>query len=373
MDGKLIVPAIVIRPLMPPPPRMGARYQPHYLYWQVGRYKERLVSGPAGLGRGRIWVPELEGEQHNLVLNQTYDSLIAQHGFIAMNRVAVVGTGSTPPSPTQTGLVNEVGRTIEDQTGNTSGTRTITRVSDGVYEIAVVREFTEAQVGNRNLTEWGFSPSTSAGGNLSTRELFRDGNGDPIVITPASDQRLRLIYKTRLTITPTTPQNVSIDISGLGVFTGQFTLNRATHPDYGTDVWYTDMADLGFVDMFSYGKVNVRVGQADLPIIHHPIVATFTPNYTTFRSWYSFGTSGEGFIPSFWEIQDYVPNSRQRKSAITIFPTARFNDTWRGIAVWTPAGASEWGATAQFVWSSSFTKTDIYKVVINEWTLTWGP
>ncbi|MCL0127255.1 hypothetical protein, partial [Klebsiella pneumoniae] len=92
----------------------------------------------------------------------------------------------------------------------------------------VIREFSESEVGNLNLTEWGFSPSGSAGNNLMSRELFRDGNGNPIAITPASDQRLRLIYKTRITLAPVVAVDASINISGIGVRTGKCVLTLST-------------------------------------------------------------------------------------------------------------------------------------------------
>ncbi len=118
VPGKeIVVPRIVVRPLLPPPPQFGARLQPQHLHWQVGRYKERLTSGPGGLGRGKVWVVEREAEQHNLILNQTYDSLMAQYGFL-VGIWAAVGTGSTPPAATQTSLVNEVARTQTDESGN---------------------------------------------------------------------------------------------------------------------------------------------------------------------------------------------------------------------------------------------------------------
>jgi hypothetical protein len=109
MEKRIVIPRIVVRPILPPPLEIGARIRPQWLHWQVGRYREKLSFGPGGEGKARIWVPEREGEQHNLILNQFYDTLIPQYGFIGSSQYAAVGTGSTAPDPTQTQLANEIG------------------------------------------------------------------------------------------------------------------------------------------------------------------------------------------------------------------------------------------------------------------------
>ncbi len=225
-DAGKVIPVVRVRPLLPPPPQAGVRLQPQHLHWQVGRYKEDLSFGPGGRGRRKRWVVDMEAEQHNIVLNNAYE-LMPVHGITPLTSYAVVGTGSTPPDPSQLALANEVRRTNRNETGGTGGF-SYTRVANGVYEQTVVREFLETEVGNQNLTEWGFSPVGTAGANLMSRELFRDGNGNPIVISPASDQRLRLIYKTRITLSPVVPVPVSIDISGIGIRSGLAVLTLST-------------------------------------------------------------------------------------------------------------------------------------------------
>ncbi len=182
------------------PPRMTVRLEAHEMHWQI------LDS------QGRV-VREAEQPIHNLILDQTYTTLMPTHGIIPLNQYAAVGTGSTTPAPTDTGLVAEVARTGTVPAGESDQAQF---VSDGVYDIRRVKEFTEAQVGAKNLTEWGFSPVSSAGNNLFCRELFRDGSNNPITLTLASDQRLRLIYKMRVTIGPTTVQAVTVNIGGEG-------------------------------------------------------------------------------------------------------------------------------------------------------------
>jgi len=230
MEKRIAIPRVVVRPILPPLLEVGARVRPQWLHWQVGRYREKLSFGPGGEGKARIWVPEKEGEQHNLILTQFYDSLIPQYGFIGPSRYAAVGTGSTAPDPSQTQLANEIGTSSSPRrTDNVPGGESNeieALAAPGEYNIRRVLEFTEAQVGGLNLTEWGFSPVSARNGPLMTRELFRDGSGNPVVLTLATDQRLRLIYRYKVTVSPTTLQSVSINIGGdgPGVRTAKFIL-----------------------------------------------------------------------------------------------------------------------------------------------------
>lgn len=148
-----------------------------------------------------------EGEQHNLYLNQglnllaIYGMNVSSHNTTTMalargnQAYACIGTGNTAPSFADTTLVNETNRSGNRHT-NTADT--ITRVSNGVYDTLVVREFSTGISGS--FTEWGFSPTTT--GNLAVRELFRDGALAPITVNKATNQKLRLFYTNRWTLGP---------------------------------------------------------------------------------------------------------------------------------------------------------------------------
>jgi len=350
--GRIIVPRISIKHLLPPKPEIAVRLQPQYLHWQVGRYKERLVSGPGGLGRSRIWVAEHEGEQHNLVLTQTYDTLIAQYGFVALGNYAVVGTGSTAPNPAQTGLVNEVARTNADTSPAQSNNAEPT---PGQAVFTRVREFTEAQVGGRNLTEWGFSPAGTPGNNLMCRELFRDGSGNPVVLTLASDQRLRLIYKYSFNYTPAigTTQDVSININGIGVKTAKLFLSRHNF----TRTYHLDHVSL--LDEWSFGR------QFDL--YHAMLSNAVTPNpeaspFNAYSGLLNVGTVGFTLI------------TRGRKINARTFGASEANGTWYGLTIVRGGMYYERGVVfLAFDPGQEFTKNNLYKMVVNEWVLTWGP
>lgn len=347
VPGKeILIPRVVVRPLLPPPPAFGARLQPQHLHWQVGRYKERLTSGPGGLGRGKVWVVEKEAEQHNLILNQTYDSLMAQYDLLSLARYAVVGTGSTPPDPTQTGLVSEVARQDYGRLLPHA------LVSDHVYDISATIEFPETKVGGRNLTEWGFSPVSTPGNNLMVRELFRDGSGNPVVLTLDTDQRLRLIYKYRVSFSPNTAQDVSININGLGVKTGRFILVRGEYPNF-----YHLLQMMG--EFMTGVSVQFRVLSAFLPL---------SPSDTS-------GYNGtQNFSISY---QTYTSGSRTRKTQPLTIPNTEANIAWAtfGLGRYVSENNVNNQVIARFVFNSGqeFTKNDLYKITIGEWVLTWGP
>lgn len=347
VPGKeILIPRIAVRPLLPPPPTFSARLQPQHLHWQVGRYKERLTSGPGGLGREKIWVVEKEAEQHNLILNQTYDSLMAQYDLLSLARYAVVGTGSTPPDPTQTGLVSEVAR--QDY----GSLLPHALVSDHVYDISATIEFPETKVGGRNLTEWGFSPVSTPGNNLMVRELFRDGSSNPVVLTLATDQRLRLIYKYRVSFLPNTAQDVSININGLGVKTGRFILVRGVYPDFYNL--------LEMMREFMAG-VSVKFRVLSTFLLLNPSDAS------SYNDPHSFSIS----------YQTYTSGSRTRKTQPLTIPNTAANVTWATFGLGQYFGPDNVNnqVIARFVFNSGqeFTKNDQYKITIGEWVLTWGP
>ena len=364
--SKIIVPRIVVRPLLPPKgPKIGVRVQPQYLHWQGGRYKERLTSGPGGLGRGRIWVPEREGEQHNLILDRFYDSLIPVYGFIGSSQYAAVGTGSAAPDPTQTGLQNEVARTNAVPSGEANAIEPLPDY--GVYDIKRVYEFTEAQVGGQNLTEWGFGPTSSASSGTMNRELFRDGSGNPIVLTLDTDQRLRLIYRYRITLSPSTPQDVTVNIGGEGPGprTAKFVLTARNvngyypyaglvvyGPGRGGDLMVCEAHARGVLIGTNGGFIAPSSNAAPLDYLHtmNNIGGLASPDYKS---------------PSFQAVV-----GRSRRSSILANPN-EFNMTIRSVVI----ASAEAVPTVNLVFDSGqeFTKDNLHKLFIGYWEIVWGP
>ena len=385
MDKRIIVPRIVVRPILPPPLEIGARIRPQWLHWQVGRYREKLSFGPGGEGKARIWVPEREGEQHNLILTQFYDILIPQYGFIGPSRFAAVGTGSTTPDPSQTQLVNEIGtsnsprRTSFVPAGESNEIEAL--ATYGEYNIRRVLEFSEAQVGGLNLTEWGFSPVSSYNGPLMTRELFRDGSGNPVVLTLDTDQRLRLIYRYKVTVSPTSPQNVSVNIGGDGpgirtakfLLTGMFSTLDSGHfsIDYfgiilssSNSTYRQRRGDLVVADALARGGLTGGVGAvgfssnaAPLTYIHtQEIFTTNNPNKNL----------------------SYDPPSGRSRRASVLLQTAEHVITIKSVILngnLQTSSFSRTSPTVNLVFDSGqeFAKDNLHKLLIAYWQVTWEP
>lgn len=345
---EIIIPRIVVRRRRPPRPRIGARVSAHYMRWELGRYRERLTAGPGGIGRRGIWTPERAAEQHNMVLDNAFDVLVAQHGMRELNRYAAVGTGSTTPAADQTGLEAELART-----GNVPGgeSDTVTRVADGVYEVRRVREFTEAQVGNHNLTEWGWSPESGVGNNLMSRELFRDGGGNAVTVSLTEDQKLRLIYVVRIAISPVSAVAHTMSVTDLGDLTGQFVVTRGN----ANLNWHA--SDIDLIEALATGS--------NLPyaILHTAAVDTA----------YDAGSFAQAVRVGI-SLQSYTAGSRSRSTNQILYDTGVTGTFWTiGLGWYEGAYNTMTQTPVRFVLDSSFDKDNIHKLILDPWVLSWGP
>jgi len=388
MEKRIVIPRIEVRPILPPPLEIGARIRPQWLHWQVGRYREKLSFGPGGEGKAKIWVPEKEGEQHNMILNQFYDVLIPQYGFIGSSQYAAVGTGSTAPDPSQTQLVNEIGTSSSPRRTNSVPTGESNEIEAlatyGEYNIRRVFEFTEAQVGGLNLTEWGFGPTNARNGPLITRELFRDGLGNPIVLTLDTDQRLRLIYRYKVTVSPTSLQDVSVNIGGDGpgirtakfLLTGMFSTYSSgwnTHRSvnyFGIQLSSFDSAyrqrrgDLIVVDALARGGSIGGVGSVGLSSNAAPLTYIHTVHL--------FGTNNPN------KSLSYNPPSGRSRQASVLLQTTEHVMTIKSVILngnLDNAVSSDSCPTVNLVFDNGqeFTKDNLHKLLIAYWQVTWGP
>ena len=378
MEQRIVIPRMVVRPILPPPLEIGARIRPQWLHWQVGRYREKLSFGPGGEGKAKIWVPEKEGEQHNMILNQFYDVLIPQYGFTGSSQYAAVGTGSTAPNPTQTQLANEIGtssspmRTNSVPSGESNDIEAL--ATPGEYNIRRVLEFTEAQVGGLNLTEWGFSPVGSYNGPLMTRELFRDGLGNPIVLTLATDQRLRLIYRYKVTVSPTSPQNVSVNIGGdgPGVRTAKFLLTGVFSPvatyfgiNLSGDLGYRQRrGDLFIAETLARGALVGGAGAVGLASTAAPLVYI--------HSTYAMETTSPNKTLSY-----SAPSGRSRQASV-LLGTSEHVMTIKSVILNSNMANNDNrytspGGNLVFDNGQEFAKDNLHKLLIAYWQVTWGP
>jgi len=378
MEQRIVIPRMVVRPILPPPLEIGARIRPQWLHWQVGRYREKLSFGPGGEGKAKIWVPEKEGEQHNMILNQFYDVLIPQYGFTGSSQYAAVGTGSTAPNPTQTQLANEIGtssspmRTNSVPSGESNDIEAL--ATPGEYNIRRVLKFTEAQVGGLNLTEWGFSPVGSYNGPLMTRELFRDGLGNPIVLTLATDQRLRLIYRYKVTVSPTSPQNVSVNIGGdgPGVRTAKFLLTGVFSPvatyfgiNLSGDLGYRQRrGDLFIAETLARGALVGGAGAVGLASTAAPLVYI--------HSTYAMETTSPNKTLSY-----SAPSGRSRQASV-LLGTSEHVMTIKSVILNSNMANNDNrytspGGNLVFDNGQEFAKDNLHKLLIAYWQVTWGP
>ncbi len=356
--GSFSLPKVSVRPLIPPPPSSNVSFpRAQHLSWQLVKSSWGISSGLLGTFRKSIERIVLEGEQHNLILGQAYD-YIATHGLTFLVNYAVLSTGTDPITSSTTGLTGEFKRTNRDQTGAT-GTRTINRISDGVYEVNIVREFLETEVAGRNITQWGFSPVSAPGNNLVVAESFRDGQGSPVVITPESDQRLRLIYTYRFSIGPTVAVPSSINITGLGTFLGKYVLTKSSGGAFGTypDLVATEVAITGSVIDSGGGPTS---SYQSVYLLSDRLPAS-----------YSDTSDGSGFSAYKWPgLQPYVPGSKTRKTNQVTFLSNEGNGTIRTIGL-----GPHWGGGFRFVLDPGYDiiKDNLHKLTLGPFTVTWSP
>jgi len=383
MEKRIVIPRIAVRPILPPPLEIGARIRPQWLHWQVGRYREKLSFGPGGQGKTRIWVPEREGEQHNLILTQFYDSLIPQHGFIAPSQFAAVGTGSTAPDPTQTQLVNEIGTSSSPRRTNFVPSGQSNEIEPlatyGEYNIRRVFEFTEAQVGGLNLTEWGFSFASSRNSPLMTRELFRDGSGNPIVLTLATDQRLRLIYRYKVTVSPTSPQNVSVNIGGEGpgirtakfLLTGMFSTRHVhSYREYN----YFDI-------LLNSSNSSYRQRRGDLLVVDAMVQAHTGhlggAGLSSNAAPLTYIHTTERLFASITRALSYSPASGRSRNGSVLWGAPEGLMTIKSVTLNgnLSLGADFHCPTANLVFDDGqeFTKDNLHKLLMAYWQVTWRP
>lgn len=285
------------------------------------------------------------GEQHNLVLSQAANTLFAQHGLADMTLYACVGTGNAAPAVGQTGLVAEVSRTNTVPAGDSDS---VTRISPGVYDVRRVRQFSAAQIGGLNLTEWGFSPLGTAAANLAHRELFRDGSNNPVTITPTLSQSLRLIKIDRLTLGPAVAVSGSINIAGIGNLTGRLfcVAGNSAAP------FYQDFSELETIERLIKGAA----------IAFAPLVNRVAESYTSFAQI-------SAFAPG---VAAYAANSKTRATNSLVLGQNDANQVIHGVTLgYTGPSLTAAGVIFQFDVGQEFTKTNLNQLTLDPWTVSW--
>ncbi len=147
-------------------------------------------------------------EFDNLILNSGLNRL-ALDNSTAVIPTAMIGTGTTTPAVTDTGLASFSAATSTYQTySRPKNTTTVPHY----FAHKLTYRFNAGQL-NGNYSEVGVGWSTSSGG-LFSRALIVDGTGNPTTITVLSDEFLDVTYELRFII-PDTVTTSSVSITGL--------------------------------------------------------------------------------------------------------------------------------------------------------------
>ncbi len=177
----------------------------------IPTWREMEVEVGAKIGGELMWelidtrnfsrpVVVRKGKQKNMILGKMIDYWMKTNNNnnclgamsssgIGYVRYCVLGTGTSAPTRNQTALDSQIGSDKSFQTHSASP-------DFGVYGVytKTTYEFQEDEC-NGDLTEWGIKPHSTTPGSLLCRELFRDENGDPVVLTKTDSQVLRMTYR----------------------------------------------------------------------------------------------------------------------------------------------------------------------------------
>lgn len=156
---------------------------------------------------------EFEAEAYNVVLDQARVLLATQGGIISggtnIMSGCAVGSGTGPPSPTNTALGSQrsiAGIATSSQIANPTSIDTTTGnwfIRKKYYFSETVANFSLTEVGlygAGNVTGGSSANTTAISGQFSTRALFKDANGNAISVTKDNTQVLVItatVYLTR--------------------------------------------------------------------------------------------------------------------------------------------------------------------------------
>lgn len=193
-------------------------------YINLRRYREvGVIQNSFGL-KGRFDIDLIHARTGLIVKSWGFENLITNDGLdlLATRSVAtgissasninqaVVGTGTTPPDPTDTALEAQVGATTTSGgTGTSNGS-----VGEGFFGSTQIWLFDTSE-GNGNLTEVGIRSAHAD--KLFCRQLILDEEGDPTVITKTSDFQLRVYYTLRVYYAPETTYSATVNGSPMNI------------------------------------------------------------------------------------------------------------------------------------------------------------
>lgn len=135
----------------------------------------------------------MKGTTRNLITDAALNAVGSGTELQGMVQQIAVGTGSSAPANAQNALDAELARTTVTTTGDGTG---ITGAGFLYFARQRVWLFTEA-FANGNLTEVGVFQG-GVGSLMFSRQLFKDGLGNPTVIPKTNTDQLKITYEWRI-------------------------------------------------------------------------------------------------------------------------------------------------------------------------------
>ena len=312
----------ITRDIIAPPLTIGIK----------GRYKVELIDASTEKVKRKL-------EFDNLLTNVGLDLLFTatQNLFTDINYCGV-GTGNTTPANTDIALVAEI-LPRENNNAGIGDAATYQAGPPDFLKVTRVRQFATTEA-NGNLTEIGFF-SAATGSTMFSRQLIKDGLGNPTTLVKTSSDLLRITYE--IDIYPPQSDNVQLaqNISG-------------TNYDITGRAQNVNQADWGFQ------FVNAINGLMDTPTTAAP-------------SRYTLGTNGLGTRTGFTSISGLSSATSKSLAAYTngsfsrdqtvIWNTTAGNGTWAKVNM--PSPNSDGGAIYSWGLSPSLVKN-------NTQQLTWN-
>lgn len=154
--------------------------------------------------------------KRNLILNQGLDFL-AVRSFVSNVAYCALGTSTTAPLLTDTGLASEVLRTntLDISIPNYA----VTALNGNVYSFTRVFKFSNVSY-TTAYGEIGWSYSGTTGNNLFSKAQIMDTAGTPRAIRLPNSTYLRVYYTISVTLSPSTSIAGPNNIDGLSAVTG---------------------------------------------------------------------------------------------------------------------------------------------------------
>ena len=328
------------------------------LYPQALRPEPSLVA-PAITVRGRFtWAVlnpdgsvDRSGAQDNLVTDSGLDYLM-QAGAQGVHYAVCVGVGNSTPSFANTRLDAVVYRYAQTEYLSGMAFSGGGFSANGEYR-SYRRWLFPLGALEANLAEVGFSHNTSFNSGVNIRQLFRDAQGTPQVVSVARDQQLRVqhefYYRFPIGLSPMT-----WTVEGFPPLVGQGGWLRLRD---GVEGWYPNNGEQrnGLAQPHTSGELVLgMLGSSPQPNERTDTNMPYLAGYS--NTGHTFGT----FFP-----EPYVLGSFERRKTVEIGPDDYNRDfNFIGYGLYAPSNTYDWNTMWGFFFDSpsKVTKLDTHRL-----------